>query len=307
MKLAQFRTKDSTKQRAGVLLGDVVCDLAELARGRQSTGASIPDWLLETNSTLEIIRRGPEGLQETAALVDAHQQASGKAGVLAYPLNEVEFLPAVTPSKILAIGRNYTDHAIEGGAEPPKAPMIFNKLPNALSAHEAPIVLPTITDKVDYESELAVIIGRRAKRVSEADALDYVFGYTLMNDITAREIQRGDGQWTRGKGLDTFAPLGPFIATRDEIPDVHNLNIEGLLNGEVMQSSNTSRMIFSIPFLIYYISQGITLEPGDVISTGTPEGVGSFRNPPVFLKPGDVVEVKIEELGTLRNPVVASR
>jgi 2-keto-4-pentenoate hydratase/2-oxohepta-3-ene-1,7-dioic acid hydratase in catechol pathway len=128
-----------------------------------------------------------------------------------------------------------------------------------------------------------------------------------MNDVTAREIQRGDGQWTRGKGLDTFAPLGPFIATRDEIPDVHNLNIQGLLNGEVMQTSNTSRMIFSIPYLVSYISQGITLEPGDVISSGTPEGVGAFRKPPVWLKAGDVFEVTVERLGTLRNPVVAPK
>jgi 2-keto-4-pentenoate hydratase/2-oxohepta-3-ene-1,7-dioic acid hydratase in catechol pathway len=226
---------------------------------------------------------------------------------VAYRIDEIEFLPAVYPSKILAIGRNYSDHALEGGAEPPKTPMIFNKLPNSLSAHNAPIVMPTITDQVDFEAELAVVMGRRAKRVSEAEALDYVFGYTLMNDVTAREIQRGDGQWTRGKGLDTFAPLGPFITTRDEIADVHKLNIEGLLNGEVMQSSNTSRMIFNIPYLVSYISQDITLEPGDIISTGTPEGVGAFRKPPVWLKGGDVFEVTIDELGTLRNPVVASR
>lgn len=307
MKLAQFKTKDSAIRRAGVLLGDVVCDLADMARAAKSTGAPTPDWLLETNSTLQFIMRGPDALREVAALVTTHQSASRETSAVAYPLSEIEFLPAINPSKILAIGRNYTDHALEGGAEPPKAPMIFNKLPNALSAHEAPIVLPTITDKVDYEAELAVVIGRLAKRVSEADALDYVFGYTLMNDVTAREIQRGDGQWSRGKGLDTFAPLGPFIVTRDEIPDVHNLNIQGLLNGEVMQSSNTSRMIFSIPYLISYISQGITLEPGDVISSGTPEGVGAFRTPPVWLKAGDVFEVKVELLGTLRNPVVVPR
>lgn len=307
MKLVQFKTNDSPEQRVGVLIDEAVCDLAELARAVKSNDAMIPDWLLETKSTLEIITRGAEALQEVAALVFPDKTAARKAAVVAYPLNEIEFLPAVNPSKILAIGRNYTDHALEGGAEPPKAPMIFNKLPSSLSAHEAPIVLPTITDKVDYEAELAVVIGRRAKRVSETEALDHVFGYTLMNDVTAREIQRGDGQWTRGKGLDTFAPLGPFIATRDEIPDVHDLNIQGLLNGEVMQTSNTSRMIFSIPFLVSYISQGITLEPGDVISSGTPEGVGAFRKPPVWLTAGDVFEVKVDLLGTLRNPVVAPK
>ena len=180
------------------------------------------------------------------------------------------------------------------------------KLPNALSAHDAPIVLPTISTQVDYEAELAVVIGRRAKRVSEAEALEYVFGYAPFNDVSARDLQFGDGQWVRGKGLDGFAPLGPFITTRDEVPDVHALKIEGRLNGEVMQSSDTSRMIFKIPYLVSYISQGITLEPGDVIATGTPEGVGIFREPPVLLKPGDVFEVVIEKIGTLRNAVVGA-
>jgi 2,4-didehydro-3-deoxy-L-rhamnonate hydrolase len=307
MKLAQFKIRGSDQPRTGVLFGDVVCDVAELARAIKSTGAATPDWLLEVRCSLDIITRGPDGVAQVVALVDGHEKTSQRSAVVAYPASEIDFLPAVNASKILAIGRNYTDHALEGGSEPPKAPMIFNKLPSSLSAHEAPIVLPTITDKIDYEAELAVVIGRRAKQVSEAAALDYVFGYTLMNDVTAREIQRGDGQWTRGKGLDTFAPLGPFITTRDEIPDIHNLDIQGLLNGEVMQSSNTSRMIFNIPYLISYISQGITLEPGDVISSGTPEGVGAFRKPPVWLKAGDVFEVKVEKLGTLRNPVVASR
>jgi 2-keto-4-pentenoate hydratase/2-oxohepta-3-ene-1,7-dioic acid hydratase in catechol pathway len=307
MKLGQFKTKASNKRRLGALLGDVVFDVAELARGIRMTGLDVPHWLPDTNSTLELIQRGPGAVEQVAALVAGSKQPPGRVAVVAYGIDEIEFLPAVYPSKILAIGRNYSDHALEGGAEPPKAPMIFNKLPNSLSAHNAPIVMPRITDKVDYEAELAVVIGRRAKRVSEAEALDYVFGYTLMNDVTAREIQRGDGQWTRGKGLDTFAPLGPFITTRDKIADVHNLNIQGLLNGQVMQTSNTSRMIFNIPNLVSYISQDITLEPGDIISTGTPEGVGAFRKPPVWLKDGDVFEVTIDELGTLRNPVVAAR
>ncbi|HEY5073099.1 MAG TPA: fumarylacetoacetate hydrolase family protein, partial [Pyrinomonadaceae bacterium] len=155
-------------------------------------------------------------------------------------------------------------------------------------------------------AELAVVIGRRAKRVSEAEALEYVFGYTLIDDVSARDLQFGDGQWTRGKGLDTFAPLGPFITTRDEIKDVQALKIEGRLNGEVMQSSNTGKMIFKVAYLVSYLSQGITLEPGDVIATGTPDGVGVFRKPPVLLKAGDVFEVEIEGLGTLRNPVIAA-
>ncbi|MCW5967488.1 MAG: fumarylacetoacetate hydrolase family protein [Blastocatellales bacterium] len=222
-----------------------------------------------------------------------------------YSFDDVEFLPAVVPSKIVAIGRNYYDHALEGGSEPPSAPLIFTKLPNSLSAHGAPIVLPSISEQVDFEAELAVVISKRASRVAEADALDYVFGYTLINDVSARDLQFGDGQWVRGKGLDTFAPLGPFITTRDDIADVHALKIEGILNGEVMQSSNTAKMIFRVPYLIHYITQAITLEPGDVIATGTPEGVGIFRKPPVVLKPGDVFDVVIEGLGKLSNPVIA--
>lgn len=303
MKLAQFKSKDSPRQRLGMLAGEVVCDVAELARARQSSGAAVADWLPGANSTIDVISRGTEGLEQLNALLDFY--SGSRAAVTAYPESEIEFLPATYPGKMLAIGRNYADHAIEGGGEPPKAPLIFAKLSNALNAHNAPIVLPAVSETIDWEAELAVVIGRRARAVNEAAALDYVFGYTLMNDVTARDLQRKDGQWTRGKGLDTFAPLGPFITTRDEIGDVQNLKIEGLYNGEVTQTSNTSKMIFSVAYLISYISQGITLEPGDIIASGTPEGVGFFRDPPVLLKPGDVCEVRVEKLGALRNPVVA--
>ena len=306
MKIAQFKTRDADKQRLGVAVGDVVCDVAELAQAVKAAGGEPASWLLEVNNTLDVIERGEPALSDINALFGDSQSRSGRGQAAGYPLYQIEFLPATYPSKILAIGRNYVDHAIEGGAAPPEAPILFNKLPNSLSAHNAPIVLPDISQKVDYEAELAVVIGRRAKRVSEAKALDYVFGYTLIDDVSARDLQFGDGQWTRGKGLDTFAPLGPFITTRDEIADVQALKIEGRLNGEVMQTSNTSKMIFQVAYLVSYLSQGMTLEPGDVIATGTPEGVGIFRDPPVLLKAGDVYEVEIEGLGTLRNPVVAA-
>jgi 2-keto-4-pentenoate hydratase/2-oxohepta-3-ene-1,7-dioic acid hydratase in catechol pathway len=306
MKLAQFKTKNSEQQRLGILVGDVVCDVAELARAVKSAGGNPPEWLLETNSTLDVINRGAEALEAISALIDGSDAPAGRGQATAHGLDAIEFLPAVYPSKILAIGRNYAEHAAEGGADLPKAPLLFNKLSNALSAHEAPIVLPSISTQVDFEAELAVIIGRTAKRVSEADALGHVFGYSLIDDVSARDLQFGDGQWTRGKSLDTFAPLGPFITTRDEIDDVQTLKIEGVLNGEVMQSSNTSRMIFKVAYLVSYLSQGITLRPGDVIASGTPDGVGIFRKPPVLLKPGDVFEVKIEKIGTLRNPVVGA-
>jgi acylpyruvate hydrolase len=304
MKLAQFKTRDADKQRLGIAVGDAVCDVAELARAVTAAGGAPASWLLEANNTLDVIERGESALSEISALFGDSQSRGGQGQVAGYSLDQIEFLPATYPSKILAIGRNYVDHAIEGGAAPPEAPLLFNKLPNSLSAHNAPIVLPDISQKVDYEAELAVVIGRRAKRVGEAEALDYVFGYTLIDDVSARDRQFGDGQWTRGKGLDTFAPLGPFITTRDEIANVQALKIEGRLNGEVMQTSNTSKMIFQVAYLVSYLSQGMTLEPGDVIATGTPEGVGVFRDPPVLLKAGDVYEVEIEGLGTLRNPVI---
>ncbi len=307
MKLCQFKTKASQQQRVGILTGDgVLYDVAELARTAQSAGDKVSEWLLEADSTLAVIKRGPAAISEIAALLDSSGPLGDRDGATAYVIDSDEFLPATYPSKIMAIGRNYAEHASEGGADLPKAPLLFNKLPNALSAHGAPIVLPSISEQVDFEAELAVVIGKTAKRVSEADALNHIFGYTLINDVSARDLQFGDSQWTRGKSLDTFAPLGPFITTRDEIDDVQSLKIEGVLNGQVMQSSNTSKMIFGIAHLVSYLSQGITLDPGDVIATGTPDGVGIFRKPPVLLKPGDVFEVKIEKLGTLRNPVVAA-
>jgi 2-keto-4-pentenoate hydratase/2-oxohepta-3-ene-1,7-dioic acid hydratase in catechol pathway len=305
MKLAQFRAGTSEARRVGVLVDERLIDVAALARAVGQSAGQATSRLLEAADALDIIRRGDEAFGEINTLVEGAR----RGGLLsdervAFAPDAVEFLPPVYPGKILAIGRNYVDHAIEGGAEPPAAPLVFTKLPNSLNAHEASVVLPSISTKVDYEAELAVVIGRRASRVSEADAHAYVFGYTPINDVSARDLQFGDGQWVRGKGLDGFAPLGPFITTRDEVGDVHALKIEGRLNGEVMQSSTTDKMIFKVPYLVSYISQGITLEPGDVIATGTPEGVGFFRKPPVLLKAGDVFEVTIERLGTLRNEFV---
>ncbi|MCU1266945.1 MAG: hypothetical protein JWM21_3263 [Acidobacteria bacterium] len=303
MKLAQFKTKGSALPRLGLSLNEHIIDVSALALTAKESGSDVAEWLLGANSTLDVIARESSGLEDLNSLVGSRDHTVDDRVV--FSLSAIEFLPAVNAGKILAIGRNYADHAIEGGAEPPKAPLLFNKLTNSLSAHEASIVLSPISTKVDFEAELAVIIGRRAKLVSEAEALDYVFGYSLINDVSARDLQFGDGQWVRGKGLDTFAPLGPFITTRDEIADVQALNIEGRLNGQVMQSSNTRKMIFTVAYLVSYLSQGITLEPGDVIATGTPEGVGYFRDPPVLLQAGDVYEITIEGLGTLRNSVSA--
>jgi 2-keto-4-pentenoate hydratase/2-oxohepta-3-ene-1,7-dioic acid hydratase in catechol pathway len=305
MKLAQFRLRGTPEPRLGVRREGRLLDVAALARTFTEGGGRTAGWLLDVEGMHNVIARGEGGLAELRVLVDEAAGGSALADQrVAPPVDAVEFLPPVFPGKILAIGRNYVDHAIEGGAAPPAAPLIFTKLPNSLAAHEQPVVLHPISSQIDYEAELAVVIGRRCRRVSEAEALGHVFGYTLVNDVSARDLQFGDGQWVRGKGLDGFAPLGPFVTTRDEIPDVQSLHIEGRLNGEVMQSSNTSKMIFGVTHLVSYISQGITLEPGDVIATGTPEGVGVFRKPPVLLKHGDVFEVEVEGLGTLANTFI---
>ena len=206
--------------------------------------------------------------------------------------------------KVVCVGLNYSDHTGESKMEAPKAPLLFGKLANTLCGDGDPIVLPTGVGHVDGEAELAVVIGRTASRVSEDDALEFVDGWTCANDVSARDYQFGDGQWFRGKSLDTFCPVGPRVVPRDEL-DPADLRIQQRLNGAVLQDSRTSLLIFSIPMLISYISQAITLEPGDLILTGTPEGVGVFRDPKITLAPGDVVEVEIEGIGVLRNDVRA--
>src|SRR5215813_6176023 len=216
------------------------------------------------------------------------------------------FAPVPRPGKLICIGLNYRDHAAESNMAIPKQPVVFSKFSTAVIAPGEPVVLPATSEQVDYEAELAVVIGRRTKDVSADRALDHVLGYTCFNDVSARDFQFADGQWQRGKSCDTFAPMGPTIVTADEVADPHKLSIKLILNSEAMQDSNTDQFIFGIPELIEFLSQTITLEPGDVIATGTPPGVGFARKPPVFLKPGDKMEVVIEKVGTLNNPVVAA-
>jgi 2-keto-4-pentenoate hydratase/2-oxohepta-3-ene-1,7-dioic acid hydratase in catechol pathway len=211
------------------------------------------------------------------------------------------------PGKIVCVGLNYLDHAQEGGMELPKAPLLFSKWPNTLIGDGEPIVLPPEATEVDYEAELGVVIGTTVKRVSEADALDHVEGYICLNDVSARDMQFGDGQWTRGKSLDTFCPVGPRLVPRAEIADPQQLGIRCILNGETMQDSSTAQMIFSVAEIIAYVSKVITLEPGDLIATGTPAGVGVFKDPKVLLKDGDEVSIEIDGLGTLTNPVQKER
>lgn len=216
--------------------------------------------------------------------------------------------PIPDPEKVICIGLNYADHAAESGAELPPEPVVFNKFPTTIRAHGENIELPPVSDSVDYEAELVVVIGTEGKNVSEKEALNYVAGYACGHDVSARDWQKGTpaGQWLCGKSFDSFAPVGPALVTSDEIVDPHNLQIKFRLNGEELQNSNTKQLIFNVNQLIAHVSQVCTLKPGDLLFTGTPPGVGAARKPPIFLKPGDVAEVEVERLGVLRNPVVAA-
>jgi 2-keto-4-pentenoate hydratase/2-oxohepta-3-ene-1,7-dioic acid hydratase in catechol pathway len=219
-------------------------------------------------------------------------------------LDQTRILPLLTPGKIICVGLNYPPHCVETNYAIPKSPVVFAKFGNAVAGHGEPIRWPVgLTEQVDYEAELGVIIGKRAKNVSQSDALNHVFGYVAVNDVSARDIQIPDGQWVRGKSLDGFCPFGPFVVSTDEISDVQSLAIKCVINGQTLQDSNTRHMIFPVDYLVSFISRTTTLEPGDLILTGTPDGVGLVRKPPIFLKRGDKVDVVIDKVGRLSNPV----
>ena len=223
-------------------------------------------------------------------------------------VDSVRLMAPVMPGKIVAIGLNYLDHVRESGMDVPRTPLVFAKFPSSVIGPDDAIEIDhEMTERVDWEVELAVIIGRRMRNVPAGEALDYVFGYTVGNDVSARDLQFGDGQWTRGKSLDTFCPLGPVIVTPDELGDVQGLALTTRVNGEVVQSSSTSQMIFGVAELLAFCSRQFTLEPGDVLLSGTPWGCGEWATPQRHLVPGDVVEAEVEGIGVLRNPVTAAR
>jgi 2-keto-4-pentenoate hydratase/2-oxohepta-3-ene-1,7-dioic acid hydratase in catechol pathway len=211
--------------------------------------------------------------------------------------------PLSRPSKIICLGLNYVDHREESGFEKPQQPLLFTKTPNALAGPFDPILLPRSCDQIDWEVEIAVVVGRAGKRIDAKNAMDHIAGFSVLNDVSGRRAQFSDGQWYRGKSFDTFAPMGPALVTVDEIEDAQNLKLSARVNGDLMQDGNSADMIFDIPTIIAYISEDITLWPGDIISTGTPSGVGIFRDPPVLLKAGDVVECEVEKIGKIRNTV----
>ena len=225
---------------------------------------------------------------------------------LVLPLAGVQLLPPVPrPPKVVCLGLNYRDHAAEANMPLPTHPPLFPKYTSSLVGPGEPIPVPRVSDRVDYEAELVVVVGRRGRHVTEEDAMEYVAGYTLMNDVSIRDFQMQTSQWTAGKIFHRSTPVGPMLVSADEIPDPHRLDIELSVNGTTLQRSNTAEMIFKVPAILAYISQICELEPGDLIATGTPAGVGFTRKPPVFLKPGDTVTVRATGLGELTNPVVA--
>jgi 2-keto-4-pentenoate hydratase/2-oxohepta-3-ene-1,7-dioic acid hydratase in catechol pathway len=247
------------------------------------------------STILDLVRAGAEGLR-----------AAAKARALRCKLEEAKLAPPIRPGKVLCSGINYRGHADENpNAKMPSEPFFFAKLPSAVAGMDAPIVHPKLTGQLDYEVEFAVVMGKRLSRAAEADVMPAIFGYTLLNDVSARDVQFKDNQITLGKNFDGFAPLGPCIVTADALPRPDQVRLRTRLNGKTLQDGSTSDWLFPLPRLISFLSHVMTLEPGDVISTGTPAGVGLFRKPPLFMKPGDVVEIEAEGIGVLRNPIVA--
>jgi acylpyruvate hydrolase len=273
MKLVAFTTKKDSTLKRGVLLDEKVAHISG-----------------------DFNDLGDEQLAQIQKTLDSAPCLALEDVILENPLPK--------PGKIICVGLNYLDHVKETNAKVPEMPIIFAKWNNSLAGPNDSIMLDGSSSQVDYEAELAFVIGKKAYNVKEADAYDYIAGYVCANDVSARDLQMATSQWVRGKSLDGFCPLGPYIATKDEIPDPHNLKIMCRLNGNTLQDSNTDQLIFKIPYLLEWISTGTTLEPGDVVLTGTPSGVGFTRKPPIFLQAGDVCEIEIEGLGILRNPFI---
>jgi 2-keto-4-pentenoate hydratase/2-oxohepta-3-ene-1,7-dioic acid hydratase in catechol pathway len=291
--------------RLGLLDGTAVLDVQALHR-RLLREEGRPIGAAVASDMISFIERGSVALaRRLIASARALPAASRRA--LVRPLAKVRLLaPIPRPRKnIFCMGRNYAAHARETRAAVPEQPVWFTKPPTAVVGPLAPVIHHAATQTLDYEAELVAVIGRRGRDISRERALDYVFGYTVMNDITARDVQRERRQWFKGKAMDTFAPLGPWIVHRSAIPDPQRLAVRSRVNGEVRQDASTADMVFPVAALIADLSRGMTLEPGDLIATGTPEGVGMGFDPPKWLKAGDVVEVEVEAVGVLRNPIVA--
>ncbi|PLS04894.1 fumarylacetoacetate hydrolase family protein [Neobacillus cucumis] len=294
MKLVTF--KEDNEYKLGVKTVEGIIDI-EAAALASNFDKEVPA------SVMDVIRGGTKSIENLRNFIDEVKDLSS------YLVNENEILwgPCVTePNKIICVGLNYRKHADETNAPYPEVPILFNKFNNTLTGHQCDIAVPRVTDKLDYEVELGVVIGQKAKYITKETALDYVFGYCTVNDLSARDLQLRTPQWLLGKTCDDFSPIGPYLVSADEIDDPQNLQLKTIVNGELRQNSNTSDMIFTVAEIVSYISQHMTLEPGDLILTGTPEGVvlGYPEGNQIYLKPGDIVTVEIEKLGTLTNRFV---
>jgi 2-keto-4-pentenoate hydratase/2-oxohepta-3-ene-1,7-dioic acid hydratase in catechol pathway len=291
MRLVTYQSGES--YRCGVIHGDHVLDAVAVGVAA-SLHADTAGTCISTRGVLALTD------DERAAIANTRVAPIGH-------ISDLRLGPPVTdPDKVLCLGLNYMDHARESDMALPQAPMIFAKFRNSLTGPEDPIVLPPIGEKFDYEAELAVVIGRRCKNVSSDEALDCVAGAMALNDVTARDVQHATSQWTAGKAIDTFAPCGPMLVLRDEMPDLQDLGIRAWVNCEPVQDGHTSQMIFSVAETVAFLSSLMTLVPGDIIATGTPSGVGISRDPQILLHPGDVVEVEIDGIGRLRNSVTTT-
>jgi 2-keto-4-pentenoate hydratase/2-oxohepta-3-ene-1,7-dioic acid hydratase in catechol pathway len=300
MHIIAFSTEDTNWQdpRPGILLDKFVLDCERLFKLSERPTNYL--------SWLDMDGKWFQKSQETFGALSSNTNELDHAndnGLLVKREDAYWHAPVPRPAKLICIGLNYRDHAAESNMPIPERPVVFSKFSTAVIAPGEAVVVPATSQQVDYEAELAVVIGRRAKNVSRDQAYHHVLGYTAFNDVSARDFQFADGQWQRGKSCDTFAPMGPTLVTKDLISDPHKLAIKLILNGQTMQDSNTDQLIFGVPELIEFLSETITLEPGDVIATGTPPGVGFARKPPVFLKAGDEMIVEIEGIGGLNNPV----
>ena len=300
MILVSYRARgSSTAWRTGIAHEQAAVDASAYLLSRAKVASGQADL-----SVRALLQQGQQALKEVFAW--AKPQFEARSGLLS--LDALELGPPVPdPDKIICLGVNYREHAAEAQQELPAVPMFFAKFRNSLIGPTSPILLPRASTQIDYEGELAVIIGQRCKEVAEQDALQYVAGYTIMNDVSARDVQMQTSQWTAGKALDTFAPMGPGIVLASSIPNPQTLMLTTKVNEQVVQHDTTANMVFSVASTIAFLSSLMTLEPGDIIATGTPSGVGFKRTPPLFLHDGDVVEVEIERIGRIRNPVIRGR
>jgi acylpyruvate hydrolase len=319
MKLVTFVT--GNEDRVGVLKDNLIVDIGLVIGSlrNNSLGLAQRPELQEAIKTVlaggaapqqmtDLLERGETWRRALAEILDAltaNQEPPRLPQSLFAPVEQVRLrAPLLRPGKIVCVGLNYESHRAEQGIQTPARPIFFLKSGNTICGPGDAIVLPPNSTQVDYEAEFAVVIGKRGKHIPQDKVFEHIAGYTILNDVSARDLQIGDRQWFRGKSCDTFAPIGPCIVTTDEIPDPHCLRISLTLNGRTMQDSNTNDLIFKIPFLVSYLSQSLTWEPGDLLSTGTPGGVGHHRKPSIYLQPGDTVSVTVESIGTLTNPVI---